>query len=1016
MNNNQDGVSNNAWLQTATFLVVAVTAGGLYFQEAPFELERPEGELGVYELPASRSRNWEDPLKVAEREFQESYEREIQYYSENNNSQRHKAYRQALINLAKKRAPEKLMAKICEGIEVGCDQQIRSVIGAMLPGGHHSDDVESRLEIRYAIAAAMYSEGYVPVENSWTIYDFDYRSVKNRSIDDACPYHDDCSAVKGGDDVDSLDSSRYMPIFVSYFQRFDIDVDWSGQGDSQANGVLVLWLDENVIENKGYKNDINDIASIFDEILDSKINDRLLAIIGPSDSRRMGRLLKYSSEEGTDQAKKIKESLVMINGRSTREKKGDVYLNSRRADVLGIGGYYQTIAGDYETVGALVNELESRAIPCTELALFVEIDSSYSLAMEDSIRELYGCGAPLMRYGYMRGVDGRLVGDKLVDHDDAGRAVIVESPNGAHQLDYLRRVVKSFVDNGQSRKIKAIGIFGVDVYDKLLVIQAIRSVTQDILIFTTDINANLIADASHDWLRGVLISSSYDLGANRAYSGQVTDVESIYYYRSNYQMSYEQAVRLVLGGQNDARLNQKLAPCDDFIDLPNETSFCMSNVRVGSEWQSAVHEIGRNGFVRQTSGISKKKAVEGSGFVDGARLLIRYLLVLLWPLMVLAVYVKFNPIIKSEVGDSQSYNWLLVGTAFSLFFCLVMGWWLMVGSQEPSVLDQGVSVIPAFVLRIQVIVFAIVGLWLVALHLLNHESKMIDESYLVEDGQSDGGESRIRELDKLDLQGFVGRLGLEKTLKPHLRDWLKRSLLLGLSVSFLIYVFDIDFFVKSYADKSLHLAIEWGTGLSFFMIIAVVATCSRIFQADINMVLYAHRDRVAAIFSQCMKMDKESESCIDLNDLKKNISRCRGIFRLVMRSTELSLRTSLLPIIMIVIFAFSYSRWFEAWSWPDDVLVLLFVLSAIVIGSALVLQIRVRQFRDSTLAKMNQCINKVPDDQIASAQILISEFEEWVRHQRRGAFTPLWQHPLVQVVALQILAGIALAFQPSVQI
>jgi hypothetical protein len=67
-----------------------------------------------------------------------------------------------------------------------------------------------------------------------------------------------------------------------------------------------------------------------------------------------------------------------------------------------------------------------------------------------------------------------------------------DRPNGQGQFDYLRRLTahlrkidEELRQNGAGR-IRAIGILGSDVFDKLLVLRAVRPEFPDALFFTTD--------------------------------------------------------------------------------------------------------------------------------------------------------------------------------------------------------------------------------------------------------------------------------------------------------------------------------------------------------------------------------------------------------------------------------------------------------------------------------------------------------------------------------------------------
>ena len=137
------------------------------------------------------------------------------------------------------------------------------------------------------------------------------------------------------------------------------------------------------------------------------------------------------------------------------------------------------------------------------LVLIYEWDSEYARALQGNLTEGFRArckvdnkesSPPVRWFTYLRGLDGVLPdSDKSgsnaprKDDDDQKkdlRAQLKDAPpehaEGRSQFDYLRRLAgeiarldgdKTFAKNG----VKAIGIVGSDVYDKLLILQALRS-------------------------------------------------------------------------------------------------------------------------------------------------------------------------------------------------------------------------------------------------------------------------------------------------------------------------------------------------------------------------------------------------------------------------------------------------------------------------------------------------------------------------------------------------------------
>ena len=139
---------------------------------------------------------------------------------------------------------------------------------------------------------------------------------------------------------------------------------------------------------------------------------------------------------------------------------------------------------------------------------------------------------PLVRtFTYLRGLDGMLPdidksGSKAPSKDDSSkskdlRAQLEDAPlehaEERSQFDYLRRLAEeidrldhdkdSFAKNG----VKAIGIVGSDLYDKLIILQALRSRFQNKIFFTTDLDARYLHADQKDWARNLVVASNFGL-------------------------------------------------------------------------------------------------------------------------------------------------------------------------------------------------------------------------------------------------------------------------------------------------------------------------------------------------------------------------------------------------------------------------------------------------------------------------------------------------------------------------
>lgn len=152
----------------------------------------------------------------------------------------------------------------------------------------------------------------------------------------------------------------------------------------------------------------------------------------------------------------------------------------------------------------------------------------------------------IVRYSYLAGLDGELPPKKNSQEmnetksrnrsEDSRREQrdMEKAAEGRDQLDYLQRLVielklkeERFNDEledckGNSKRwwmkllerrksFKAIGVLGSDVYDKLLILQALRKEFPQTIFFTTDLDARLLHPENRQWTRNLIVASSFGL-------------------------------------------------------------------------------------------------------------------------------------------------------------------------------------------------------------------------------------------------------------------------------------------------------------------------------------------------------------------------------------------------------------------------------------------------------------------------------------------------------------------------
>ena len=95
----------------------------------------------------------------------------------------------------------------------------------------------------------------------------------------------------------------------------------------------------------------------------------------------------------------------------------------------------------------------------------------------------------------------------------------IESPEGRDQRDYVRRIVKEISDPATAHsfetEVKAVGMIGRDVHDKLVLAQALRAAFPDRVLFTTDLDARLLHPDVTGYTRNIIVASSLPLSLRK---------------------------------------------------------------------------------------------------------------------------------------------------------------------------------------------------------------------------------------------------------------------------------------------------------------------------------------------------------------------------------------------------------------------------------------------------------------------------------------------------------------------
>jgi hypothetical protein len=590
------------------------------------------------------------------------------------------------------------------------------VVVNLIRGGDNPEDVERRLRSRYAVLTALGVAGYRPCESERSVLRwFAYDPTEERRRPRVPPF--------------VRTSWRSDPLIVPY-EWFRSSVPWK-------RNVLVVWVDEDRIMTaplwhlrelfRDARDDLefarlSDLTCPIEPV--SRIESVEFIVIGPTDTDRLRALCGDTTHAGS--ARSDGPRFTVYSPWATGELGRDPPVGKTAGWRL-----VRTIGSDQELANLLMTELRLRMNEsCNRIALVGEWDTSYG----HGFASMFGAWKNVLWFNYLRGVDGRVPASR--DSKDASegsprpgspekraaKAAEQERAQGSAQIDYVRRMVGQLTSEfdrfaGKERP-GAIGVLGSDVYDKLLLLRALRDRFPDVLFFTTDLDARLLHPSEYESTRNLLVASHFGLEVGRVVmeAGQ----QRVPAFRDSYQTSVFFAALKALR----------------FAGLPEDDHARLSCPRV--------YEIARSGAYDLSVDPDPNRILP-----DGPRLRERGLRKLWLPCLVLTILGSFLLALMANVWiarrtpsrDSGRLEWKRVRRiwAWAVGLFIVPGFLILVlwavpdsvaADGEPLEWFDGISVWPSVLVRLVAGTLSLVFIWL-GYRSLSANREMIEQSYCI---------------------------------------------------------------------------------------------------------------------------------------------------------------------------------------------------------------------------------------------------------------------------------------------
>ena len=689
--------------------------------------------------------------------------------------------------------------------------------------------------------------------------------------------------------------------------------------------------------------------------------------------------------------------------------------------------FVRTIAPDDWVLDRLINELAQREIYLTppmtsdrrpirpklsHIVILSEWDTLYGRSLESSF-EAKALGkstrnsealSRIHPYFYLRGIDGRLPGDQSKDNQReqeqktqlGQNTVAAEATEGLNQSDYLRRLARQMKeDNARwqrgSSGIRAIGLLGSDVYDKLMILRALRPQFPDAVFFTNNYDAHLERRDDWDVTHNLVIASPFGSTLPEIYVRQ-----QIPPFRDNNQTSTYVGTLVATG-----RMTEEEA---EYLS-----------------WQPHIFEIGRRGVYdlrptryRWDPGKSKMVVESRYGknenpkawFRDWLASVIWQLIIIALAVLAIAAWISVSIARRTLPGGGTTVDrlkralvstvfWLVCGGPLIIFVvALVAQCW---APEEPLAFFSGISIWPTEMMRLIAVMLAIFFMFKASFD-LRANAKRIETEFAF--APLPLTPFRWRDLGigferwQMKEPPRVIRFSAEDAWHTYLcrnKFW-PRFIRIGiLFVLYSIFAFAIlHLFRQPLSPARGETAFQIdntvfylaGVGLlllSFYVVDAI--------QLNSNFIRMFARE----VTKWSREVVEQSHRQPPLTE--KELSAYNEIFFVAQR-TQVVAPLIWYPFVVLTLMIVARLSVFDNWTWPASLVLIYAIIAAWVLGSAILLRRAAEQLRETALNDVRR-FRLLGQESEAKRQVF-DELMAEIRDLKMGAFAPLTEQPFIR--------------------
>jgi hypothetical protein len=988
----------------ATLLPVIAALAGIIVQYKPLVSERPAapGETAG-EVIAEQdvdARLWQDPLVVA---------------------QKKKAELDADL-LVRKVSPSRvarheidaLKEKVQLSVDASAPNARILLLAVMLDSGPYIEQGESRLRARQAVLDGLNESGFVP-KDSEHIGFINWIQDTGEHNETLIPW-EECR-------VDDNPECGVYPL--------------------GTQGAFVLWLPSASFA----AHPLERFAAFICPLVE-KIHDHVeVRLIGPANSTGLQDMIQEARSSSSwplppetlprDDALDALDGVRIISpratapasvllGKSATENQETLLQQTIEGcvDPHKHGGlqFHRTIATDDLVLRNLIEELELREEPRINgdhVVILTEWDTEYGRSLEKTFEEEASAWAKrkhtISSFRYMHGIDGRLPGDpaKANARDDSQKVqptqgpVATEATEGLDQSDFLRRLARQLKDKDTRwwRKgeggIRAIGLLGSDIYDKLMILRALRPEFRDAIFFTNNFDAHF--ERREDWgdVRNLVVASPFGSTLPRIEQEDHTLLfeQRVAPFRDNNQTSMFAGTLAATGRLDPVTvLNISRKPRIFEIGRRGSVELNQENSRwfrdwlrsEGVWWHLSLAAVALLLMVGWISSSSVDRRLPGGGS-SGERL---------------------------KRFCSTTTFWLICGVPIII---LAIAWLAQTkGIEEPLAFFSGMSIWPSEMMRLIALMLAIHFMIKASVDLGVNEREVTKRFFPGSSPPSSPAPEKWHWRNP--------RLGLRRWQKEY-PDWASDTpfsakdawsaylvrnqfwpRFIRIGTLFVIY-FCFSMAVFTLFPQPVTPA-RGPTVFSFdfwILVPAVIAMMILTFYVVDAIRLNSNFIRIFTYGVTKWEPDIVGRERIPPLE-EEDLSRYRDIFFVAQR-TEVVAPLIWYPLIVLTVMFVARSSFFDNWTWPLS-LILIFTLNAMwAIGSAVFLRRAAEQLREAAISNLQllrvriraeeakrETLDELIARQLEAKRVTFDELIAEIRSLKKGAFAPLTEQPFIRAI------------------